>query len=65
MIGTVKSFNAKKGYGFILYEDKEYFVHFSQIRMDGYRKLSEGQEVEFELGSGPNGEQACKVVPLD
>lgn len=60
--GTVKWFNAVKGYGFIGREDGEdVFVHFSAIQADGYRKLEEGQQVEFSIESGPKGLQAAAV----
>lgn len=60
--GTVKWFNAVKGYGFIGREDGEdVFVHFSSIKMDGYRKLEEGQQVEFNVEAGPKGLQAANV----
>lgn len=63
--GTVKWFNATKGYGFISQENGEdLFVHFSAIRMDGYKKLDEGQRVEFSVVKGPKGLQATDVVPL-
>jgi CspA family cold shock protein len=62
--GTVKWFNATKGYGFIGREDGEdVFVHFSAIQAEGYRKLEEGQVVEFSVESGPKGLQASNVVP--
>lgn len=61
--GTVKWFNASKGYGFIASDSgQEYFVHFSQIQMDGYRTLNEGQRVEFTVGEGPKGLQAQSVT---
>jgi CspA family cold shock protein len=61
--GTVKWFNAVKGYGFIGREDGEdVFVHFSAIQAEGYRKLEEGQQVEFSVESGPKGLQAANVV---
>jgi len=61
--GTVKWFNAVKGYGFIGREDGEdVFVHFSAIQADGYRKLEEGQQVEFSVESGPKGLQAAGVI---
>lgn len=61
--GTVKWFNAVKGYGFIGREDgDDVFVHFSAIQMEGYRKLEEGQQVEFSIESGPKGLQAANVV---
>jgi len=63
--GTVKWFNASKGYGFIAREDGEdVFVHFSAIQTDGFRTLDEGQRVEFTVESGPKGLQASDVVPL-
>ena len=63
--GTVKWFNARKGYGFIGLEDgtEDIFVHFSAIQGDGYRKLDEGQMVEFAIEQGPKGVQAAEVVP--
>jgi CspA family cold shock protein len=62
--GTVKWFNAAKGYGFIGRENGEdVFVHFSAIQTDGYRKLEKGQKVEFTLEEGPKGLQAAFVVP--
>ncbi len=65
IVGTVKWFNARKGYGFIGREDgDDVFVHFSSITMDGYRRLDEGQEVEFAIEEGPKGVQAAEVVPL-
>jgi CspA family cold shock protein len=61
--GTVKWFNAVKGYGFIGRENgDDVFVHYSAIEMDGYRKLLEGQEVEFSIEDGPKGLQAADVV---
>jgi cold shock protein len=63
--GTVKFFNAEKGYGFISREGaKDVFVHHSQIQMDGYRSLEEGQTVEFEIGQGRKGEEAQNVRPI-
>jgi cold shock protein len=63
-IGTVKWFNAAKGYGFIGREDGEdVFVHFSAITMDGYKRLEEGQQVEFSIEQGPKGLQAAEVTP--
>ena len=59
----MKWFNAVKGYGFIGREDGEdVFVHFSAIQAEGYRKLEEGQQVEFSVESGPKGLQAANVV---
>jgi CspA family cold shock protein len=64
-VGTVKWFNATKGYGFIGREDGEdVFVHFSAIQTDGYRKLEAEQKVEFSVEDGPKGLQAANVVPL-
>ena len=64
--GTVKWFNAEKGYGFITPDDgsKDLFAHFSEIQGDGYRSLDEGQKVEFEVGQGQKGPQAQQVRPL-
>ncbi len=63
--GTVKWFNAVKGYGFIGREEGEdVFVHFSAIQMEGYRKLEEGQQVEFNVEAGPKGLQAANVTPV-
>ena len=63
--GTVKWFSAPKGYGFILRDSgEEVFVHYSAIEMEGYRKLEEGAEVEFELKDGPKGLQALEVVRI-
>ena len=63
--GTVKWFDASKGYGFITREKgKDVFVHFSAIQGDGYRSLQEGAAVEFEVTEGPKGPQAANVTPL-
>lgn len=63
--GTVKWFNAEKGYGFISQpEGADVFVHFSAIQATGYRSLEEGQQVEFEVTEGPKGLQAASVRPL-
>ena len=64
--GTVKWFNAEKGYGFITVDgsDQDIFVHYSEIQMDGYRSLQEGQQVEFNVGQGEKGPQAEAVTPL-
>ena len=62
-IGTVKWFNAAKGYGFIgRDEGEDVFVHFSAIQMEGYKRLKEGQKVEFSIENGPKGLQAAEVV---
>ena len=62
-LGTVKWFNAEKGYGFITVDDSgdDVFVHWSAIQMEGFRALEEGQRVEFELGEGQKGPQAESV----
>ena len=60
--GKVKWFNDAKGYGFIEQEGGEdVFVHFSAIAMDGYKSLTEGQRVSFEVVQGPKGAQAANV----
>jgi cold shock protein len=60
--GTVKWFNADKGYGFIAVDGgRDVFVHFSAIQMDGYRSLDEGQRVEFEIEQSDRGPQASAV----
>jgi CspA family cold shock protein len=65
-VGTVKWFNAEKGFGFIAPESGEdVFVHFSAIQSAGYRSLDEGQVVEFDVTSGPKGAQAANVRPLE
>lgn len=65
MQGTVKWFDAKKGFGFIQRESGEdVFVHFSAIKSGGFRTLNEGQAVSFTVKSGPKGPQAEDVVPL-
>ena len=62
MKGTVKWFNASKGYGFITPETGEdVFVHFSAIQTEGYKSLEEGQAVEFDVVKGPKGLQAANV----
>lgn len=63
--GTVKWFSNEKGYGFIEREDgDDLFVHFSEIAIDGYRTLAQGQRVEFEITQGDKGLQASKVTPV-
>ena len=65
MHGKVKWFSAEKGYGFIEREDGgDVFVHFSAIQEDGFKSLTEGQEVEFEVVNGAKGPQATNVVKL-
>ena len=62
MNGRVKWFDSKKGYGFIIAEDgKEIFVHYTGIIKEGFKALSEGQEVEYELTDGDKGVQAVEV----
>ena len=62
-VGTVKWFNATKGFGFIAPEDgtPDVFVHFSAIEGGGYRELTEGQRVQFDTTTGPKGLQASAV----
>ena len=60
--GTVKFFNAEKGFGFISREDgDDVFVHFSNIQSEGYKSLDEGQKVEFDVAPGRKGEEAQNV----
>ena len=62
MQGTVKWFNAKKGYGFISdAEGNDVFVHFSALNMDGFKELKDGEAVEFEVVEGEKGPQAANV----
>ncbi len=63
--GTVKWFNDAKGYGFIERPDgPDVFVHYSAIQGDGFKTLTEGQSVEFDVVDGPKGKQAANVVRL-
>lgn len=64
--GTVKWFNAEKGYGFIQPDGREsdVFVHHSEIMMPGYAKLDEGERVEFEIEQAPKGPQAVRVQKI-
>ena len=63
--GTVKFFNAEKGYGFISREEgDDVFVHFSAIEGTGYKSLEEGQRVEFDVGPGKKGDEARNVRPV-
>jgi len=63
IIGTVKWFNGEKGYGFLARESgPDVFVHYSAIEGGGYRSLTEGQQVEFTVETGPKGLQAANVV---
>lgn len=65
MKGTVKWFNAKKGFGFISDEEgNDVFVHFSALQIDGFKVLDEGDEVEFEVVNGEKGPQAANVTKL-
>lgn len=63
--GTVKWFNAEKGYGFISIQgEDDVFVHFSAINSEGFKTLEEGQEVQFDVVQGAKGPQAANVVRL-
>ena len=63
MVGTVKWFNAAKGYGFIAGENEtDYFAHFGEIQVEGYKTLKEGQQVSFETEDGPKGPVAKKSI---
>ena len=63
--GTVKWFNAEKGFGFISVDgEDDVFVHFSAINSEGYKTLEEGQQVEFEVVEGNKGPQAANVTRL-
>jgi len=63
--GTVKWFNEAKGYGFITTEENgDIFVHYSSIQGNGYKTLSEGQRVSFDIEEGPKGLKAINVVKL-
>ncbi len=65
-LGTVKWFNADKGFGFIAPDDgsADVFVHYSAIETSGYRSLEENQKVEYTITQGPKGPQAEKVHPV-
>ncbi|AXV05307.1 Cold shock protein CspA [Euzebya pacifica] len=64
--GTVKFFNAEKGFGFIAPDGggEDLFVHFSNIQVSGFKTLDEGQKVEFEIGQGRKGDEAQQVKPV-
>ena len=65
-LGTIKWFSAPKGDGFIGMENGEdVFVHFSAIHMEGYKRLKEGQKVEFTIEDGPRGKQAADVTVVE
>ncbi|SDB86487.1 cold-shock DNA-binding protein family [Sanguibacter gelidistatuariae] len=65
-VGTVKWFNAEKGFGFIAPEDgsADVFAHYSAIQSSGYRSLDENQKVEFDITQGPKGPQAENIRPV-
>ena len=61
--GTVKWFDSRKGYGFIEIEDgNDLFVHHTEVQGNGFKTLNEGEKVEFQIKSGPKGDQAVQVV---
>ncbi len=63
--GKVKWFNAKKGYGFISTEEgNDVFVHYKEIKSEGFKTLEEGEDVEFEIKSGDKGDQAVNVTKV-
>lgn len=65
MVGTVKWFNAEKGYGFIKVENgDDVFAHFSAIQGEGFKTLNEGQQVEFDVIQSDRGPQAANIVKL-
>ena len=66
--GTVKWFSNVKGYGFVNTDDNEeedIFVHYSAIEMDGYKKLTSGQKIEFDIDEGPKGLQAQNIRSIN
>ena len=66
VVGTVKWFNADKGYGFLTQPDgDDVFCHYSAIEMQGFKTLREAQEVEFEVEESPKGLQAINVTPIE
>lgn len=65
MRGTVKWFNAAKGYGFITAENgTDVFFHYSALKMDGYKSVVEGQDIKFDVVDGAKGPQAVNVITL-
>lgn len=65
--GTVKWFNNRKGYGFLVPDeqsDEDVFIHYSSIEMEGFKTLSEGQKINFELADGPKGLHATNIRDL-
>ena len=65
VLGTVKWFNADKGYGFLAVDGQDdVFVHWSKIVSDGYKTLEDGQHVEFQIVDGPKGREADAVTPI-
>lgn len=66
IVGIVKWFNATKGYGFVGQDEgDDVFVHFSEIQMEGYKRLKEGQKVEYSVEEGSKGLQAANVIPVE
>lgn len=64
MEGVVQWFNKEKGWGFIKASNIEYFLHFKEIKMDGYKTLNAGEKVTFDAEQGPRGPVAKNVMPL-
>ena len=65
--GTVKWFNNRKGYGFLVPDEQaeeDVFIHYSSIEMDGFKTLNEGQKINFELSDGPKGLHATNITDL-
>ena len=65
--GTVKWFNNRKGYGFVVPDEQvgeDVFIHYSSIEMEGFKTLSEGQKINFELSDGPKGLHATNITDL-